>query len=434
MQTLEKKNNPIQSFFKKYPFLKYFDFSAVANGCDVSFSAIFLNTINPDLNETEPETIEALMDFIDSDPFATARFFHKDLNDIYSSIIPNQKKFKKLFAEQVTNLDNSFIYEFILANDLIKAGFNADHVYNYLVKIIYQYKTSSTKGNDFAFSHMDRKNCDLFINKDFLHIIKHTLHETKAIKLAFNYFSDFYNYTDCFNLILTVNREIPHFDWTDFFKNNYDEAFDRLHNNLSLELEYKQIETGVANYSLKQREDFIKMQDMTIEVNGETLKIDVPRFRLDLVEYSKKFSNCIGRVESYAQNCVDQKNSVIGLFSPTGKPRYCIYTEKYSFKEAKGVDNEVIPKEVFLELQKLLTLKPSLPTDFIGMEDHFIQGYKYNPEKRSLFLLFILNPDVIYEYLDVSNDIYEEFNKAESKGAYLNKVLKKHEYEKIVFE
>jgi hypothetical protein len=395
---------------------------------------IFLNEENKEYWDIEEDIVDYINDFIDTDTFATTKFYTKKLEQFYDKYIPKQKKFKKLFADNFKNLDNAYVYYFILSKNLIDLGFNPDLVFNYLEKELVKIKTSSQNGNDFAFSHMDRKNVSLFIHKEFIKLVKDNVHENKALKLAFNYFSDFYFYIDCCNLFLTVKTEEPKFDWKEFFKNNFDENFDRLHNNLSLDLEYKQIESGVANYSLKQREDFIKMQDATIVVNGETLVVDIPRFRLDLVEYSKKFGNCIGRVESYAENCVTQKNSIIGLFSTTGKPRYCIYTEKYSFTEAKGVDNAVIPKEVFNALQKLLTLKPEIPSDFIPMEDHFIQGYKYNPEKRSLFILFILNPDVIYEYLEISNEIYEEFSQASSKGAYLNKVIKKCDYDKIILE
>ena len=72
---------------------------------------------------------------------------------------------------------------------------------------------------------------------------------------------------------------------------------------------------------------------------------------------------------------------------------------------------------------------PEVPADFIPIKHHFIHGYKYDPTKRSMYLMFAKGG--IYEYFNVENNIYEDFAKTETKGRYLNSIIKKYSFERL---
>lgn len=187
------------------------------------------------------------------------------------------------------------------------------------------------------------------------------------------------------------------------------------------------------DYELNPREDLFKLNNSVIEVENQKLKVIIPKTRHELALFSQKkfFDNCVGSSANYAKNVLEQNSVIFGIFSePERKPLYCIEAKKYSFKQARGVSNSVIPDNVLNQLQGLLTLKPELPKDFIEVSNSFIFGYKYIPDDLKFYVMFRKN-ESIYEYNGVPFDVYEKFQTEKSKGSVLNSYVKKYPFEKL---
>ena len=64
------------------------------------------------------------------------------------------------------------------------------------------------------------------------------------------------------------------------------------------------------------------------------------------------------------------------------------------------------------------------------MPSTVVAHYRYDPEKLILTVQFVSG--LIYEYLDVPEDVYEAMKLSRSKGIYLNKYIKgNYEYKKL---
>ena len=66
----------------------------------------------------------------------------------------------------------------------------------------------------------------------------------------------------------------------------------------------------------------------------------------------------------------------------------------------------------------------------IEVDSTSIHSIGYAPLSQKLVVKFISN--TIYEYFDVPYNIYKEFSRSESKGAFLNKEIKdKFEFDQV---
>ncbi len=64
------------------------------------------------------------------------------------------------------------------------------------------------------------------------------------------------------------------------------------------------------------------------------------------------------------------------------------------------------------------------------MPSTVIRSYKYIPEKHALIVTFISG--ISYQYSNVPENIFNEFKKAFSKGAYFNRYIKpNHPFKKL---
>ena len=64
------------------------------------------------------------------------------------------------------------------------------------------------------------------------------------------------------------------------------------------------------------------------------------------------------------------------------------------------------------------------------MPSTVVAKYRYNPEKLILTVEFVSG--LVYEYLDVPENIYEAFRMSRSKGTFLNTYIKgNYAYQKI---
>ena len=63
------------------------------------------------------------------------------------------------------------------------------------------------------------------------------------------------------------------------------------------------------------------------------------------------------------------------------------------------------------------------------MPSSVIRKYYYKPELEILRIIYVSG--AVYDYLDVPQEVFDEFRAAFSKGTYLNKIIKpKYRYEK----
>lgn len=356
----------------------------------------------------------------------------KTIEDVFK-IFPQEKKYIHLvnkYLSEKTFIKN--LHHFVNASFLIKNEFNKDIVFNFISQV-----------------NSDELDQEQIISKNIfkLLLIKYT--PQKVCELVFNTtFSKYVlkeivrGYSELKTLILenseTQNLNLSKERQEEYLKKSLrkqPKSFNEIHDYLFNCVSYERDKSGVTDYSLNQREDFLKLQNQEIIVNNEIFIIDVPRTRFDLVNYSRHdvFNNCIGKSEKFAEQCVQGSSAIIGIFDKNKKPKYCILTGKYSFKQAKAVSNDSIPQDVYFALEKQLTLTPTIPDDFIKIEHSFIFGYKYNPEKGSLFLMFKPRGDKIpiYEYFNVEFEVYEDFVIEDKKGSFLNSTIKKYGYDRI---
>lgn len=63
------------------------------------------------------------------------------------------------------------------------------------------------------------------------------------------------------------------------------------------------------------------------------------------------------------------------------------------------------------------------------MPSSVIRKYEYKPELEVLRIIYVSG--AVYDYLDVPQEVFDDFRAAFSKGTYLNKFIKpKFRYEK----
>lgn len=182
---------------------------------------------------------------------------------------------------------------------------------------------------------------------------------------------------------------------------------------------------GNGDFDLNQREDVLKIDNQII---CEKYKIIVPKTHFDLVELGRRLHFCIGN-GVYSKEVLQRKTSIVAIHDvKTDKPLYGIEFNRYTLKQAKGFDNSSVPDKIICALENLIISRPELPEDFINMTNHkFIKGYKYN--NKDLFVLF--NTNHVYVYEGISRELYEAFEKAERKGEFFHKFIRKMPYLKI---
>lgn len=399
-----------------------------------------------DINKIELKNLREISDLrqIDGSTFKINRYIptrHLSLNSSLNTVddllklFPNEKKYRRLLFNLIN--ENFLIYylgQLLNASLLIKEGVNKDVVFNTVQTSIEQdlkeIKSNAVERTSLEYLYFSEAR----VSRPFIGLLKMKYPDQRICELIINcYYSNFEE-----KEILRATKTLK--------KYNIDlkvvlpkqpENMDEIHDALFNHVEYEETKNQIKDYSLEQREDFLKMDGMKILVNGEDHFVHIPKTRLELLTYSKYnlFDNCIGKDEYYAKGCVDKKWSIIGVFDSKKKPKYCIQTAKYSFLQATGVSNNPIPKEIFTQLANQLTVLPEVPSDFIPIRHSFLFGYKYNPEKKSIFVMFTpkpheMNPK-IYEYEGVTEEVYENFAKEPKKGVLLNSVLKKYPFHRV---
>lgn len=355
---------------------------------------------------------------------------------------PPEKKFRRIVYELINQ--NYLVYylnDLLNASLLIKMGLNKDVVFSSVDNLINtdltEIVSNKVERKDLPYSFLesldDSKNTSL-VSKQFILLLKEKYTDQRICEFILSV--GYSNFTE--KEILRASKALS----TKFKLNVSDllpkkpNAIDDIHDALFNHLEYEESKHGLVDYPLNQREDFLKMDGKEIIINGESHFVHIPKTRLELLAYSKYnlFDNCVGKDDFYAKGCVDGRWAIIGVFDSNRKPKYCIQSEKYSFLQAKTASNGKIPNEVFDQLTEQLTLMPQVPTDFIPLKKSFMFGYKYNPETKSLFIMFTPKGNdkpKIYEYLEIENDTYESFSKESRKGDVLNSLIKKHKFRKI---
>lgn len=311
--------------------------------------------------------------------------------------VPDERKYKKLIHEVSITLKGAVrFYNLInFSTELIKFGHNKEKVFNNL-----QEEVNSKE------------------------VVLYPKYSKEFIKLISNYPTD-----RVFSLIRENGTDTDLIkDIVEYYKIVDDKELPKkpkklmeIHDFLQMKFEMSEIE----DYSLNTREDFLKLDKKEFNILGKRHKIIVPKTRKDLCTFSTLFNNCVGRLEDYAERCVLGRSHIVGVFDEFNKPLYCIETEAYSFKEAKGVSNTVIPKNIYRSLQDIITRRPEIPADFIPIKNHFIGGYKYDPENKKLYVVFSKS-FMAYEYLNVEEATYQKFMYEEYKGRFLNSHLKNY--------
>lgn len=316
------------------------------------------------------------------------------------------KKYKKILAQILNQELVGFTRSIIHLNNtqvLSEMDFNLDLIFNYLSLAV------------------DSSINPQLLKKNQIQILAKNLPQKRVIELVLRA-SDHEFLPDIILAIKSAKRHsIPTADLFPKKPKNFKSIHDFMIERINEAKKFK-----VANYPLNPREDFLALDKKQIEIDGKQLTVVVPKTRHELVLFGSKkfFDNCVGTFEAYANNMKEGKSTILGIFEGE-KPMYCIHTEKYSFKEAKGVSNSQIPKDIYKKLTEFLTQVPQLPTDFlsIGWQHHFIRGYKYNPENNTFYLMFAQG--AIYEYENFDNQTYEDFAKDPRKGSFLNSVIKR---------
>ena len=345
--------------------------------------------------------------------------------DVYSKVFrcKRGKKYRNIIQKiNDLNLTDRYcsIMNLIVAQKLIKMKINRDLVYNSLLKNLKTKKVIKNIPTDKEIQYLfniygDSRMIYLLMESSF-EDTKFYLSEINKLKA---------DVEENFS-----NREIR--EYKIFSKKP--KSLKYIHDRIVSKLEEKRQFKDIDNFKLKPREDLLKLHGKTISFKDKEWKVFVARDKIDLVKFSQSsnFSNCVGTSSSYGESARKGDSTILGIFSKEDRPLYCIQTTKYCFKQALGVGNTQIPKNIYNALQNLLTVKPEVPEDFIELKHSFVYGYKYNPEESILYIMF--KNSGIYEYNNVSKSVYEEFSSTEYKGRYLNQVLKdskKYPYERV---
>lgn len=338
------------------------------------------------------------------------------------------KPFRKLFFSHISTLYSMLenIEIFYLMTLLLKNKFNPDVVFNHCSSALLKKDTDPDR-------KMKYQGCISVKDDSLIKFLSKYYNHERVLKLIFNsYEHNGRNDNRLINDVIESSRGISFEkfkkmipDKPKSFREIHDYFFDAHAVGLILER---------PDYNLESREDILKINNSVIQLKDNSqLKVVIPTTRHQLAKFSlyNCFSNCVGSSDMYAERMVNKQSTIIGLFSlPSMKPTYCIEATKYNFKEAKGVHNSEISREIYFELQKIICKIPDHFEEFIPVEDHkFIQGYKYRPDIESLYIMF--NKGSIYEYKNVPFETYEEFQNSPKKGHMLNTYIKKFEYEQI---
>lgn len=322
----------------------------------------------------------------------------------------SDKKFKTLFYSQIENFEkvSRAIYVFNQARIFLKLAVNKDIVFNHMKNSLDNKTDMNTivpKAKIEFFMKLynnDRVLTLVFKEDNGLEFINDFLNEAKKEKIE------------------DLKKMIP----------KQPKTFRDIHDYFFNEKRVKDI-LDAPDYNINPREDFLKLNNSIINFEDKQLRLFIPQTRHELAKFSLKsvFDNCVGVSDLYSERVLNAQSTIIGLFE-NNKPLYCIETKKYNFLQARGVSNQDIPKDIFFKLQELICLKPTLPNEFIEVENSFIFGYRYNPQTLEFYVMFRKNEQV-YVYFDVPFDVYEKFQTEESKGRVLNHYIKKYEFSKI---
>jgi hypothetical protein len=178
---------------------------------------------------------------------------------------------------------------------------------------------------------------------------------------------------------------------------------------------------GQTDFNLEQREDILMQDGKKIE--GTDLTVRVPKTHFDLIDLGEALRFCIGN-GSYSQEVRAGESSIIGIFDKKG-PVYGIQFSRYRVLEAQGFGNLPENKpgsKILIKIREMFTEAPKMPSDFLPINDSsWIHGYKY--DNKDLFLL--LGNNMVYQYFNVEESVYEELLNHEVKGRFVNQVIKR---------
>lgn len=178
---------------------------------------------------------------------------------------------------------------------------------------------------------------------------------------------------------------------------------------------------GQTNFNLNQREDVLLCDGKNI--SGTDYTIRVPKTHYDLIDLGEALRFCIGN-GAYSHEVRNGKCSIVGIFDKKG-PVYGIQFSRYRILEAQGFGNLSTNRpdpNVLMKIRDIFTEAPKMPSDFLPITDSsWIHGYKYDNE--DLYLL--LGNNIVYQYFDVDEHVYEELLNHEAKGRFVNQVIKR---------
>lgn len=363
-----------------------------------------------------------------------------DLEKLSTTIFNNKgSKFKKILLKYLdyNNVQKIQLLPYLdLSKKFIKMGYNPDILYNYLSA---------------AIEKIDSLDFNLIVGTTSLNNIK-KIHKIYPAKKENNYKKN-----DRILILFFENKQESHLSLNELISHiikdidiiselSKQELIDKkivpkkpkslleLHQYLGKRIEENFI-SNKETIKLSPREDLLNLDNKKIKIENDEYIISVAKTNHDLIKFGSKymFDNCVGRFDCYVERAKAGSSTVVGIFKGK-KPLYCIETTKYSFKEAKGVSNSYIGARIFSQLEALLTIPPVVPEDFVPMRHTFLSGYKYSEEKKSLFLMY--KKGGIYEYSNISMDIYERFvdsDYVEKNKIFHNEIknVRKHPFERL---
>lgn len=185
---------------------------------------------------------------------------------------------------------------------------------------------------------------------------------------------------------------------------------------LFFEMEELNGKLSFGDFPLGQKED-------TQLLHGEQVMgfdIVIPQTHYDLVRIGESLRFCIGNGD-YSKE-VSEGKAVVALYKQ-GKPAYAFQFSPYRVLEAQGFANQVeVPAEIMSSLKGMFTITPTKDSQFIPITDsYWVNGYRYDGTD-----LFLLLKETVYVYKDVPLETYETLLDSRSKGAYVNKYIKKN--------
>lgn len=182
------------------------------------------------------------------------------------------------------------------------------------------------------------------------------------------------------------------------------------------EMEELNNKLSLGDFPLGQKED-------TQLLHGEQVEgfdIVIPQTHYDLVKLGEALRFCIGNGD-YSRE-VSEGKAVVALYKQ-GKPAYAFQFSPYRVLEAQGFANQAeVPAEIMSSLKSMFTITPTKDSQFIPITDsYWVNGYRYDGTD-----LFLLLKETVYVYKNVPLETYETLLDSRSKGAYVNKWIKKN--------